>query len=139
MWRIPRWETASIDRVGDGRGRGDRSGFARAFDTHRIDRRRRDGPVELVDRHHVRLGNRVVAQRAGQQLAVVVVDRAFVERLGHALGDAAVDLAIDDQRVDDVADIVDRDVAEYFDLPVSRSTSTTQMCVPKGKVQLGGS
>ena len=54
--------------------------------------------------------------RAGHQLTVVVVVRAFVERLGNPLRDAAMELTVDDQRVDDVADIVDRDVSDRLDL-----------------------
>ena len=38
------------------------------------------------------------------------------ERLADALGDAAVELAVDDHRVDLLADVVDRDVADEVDL-----------------------
>ena len=41
-------------------------------------------------------GDEVVDERAGDQVAVVVVDGLLVERLGDALGQAAVDLALDD-------------------------------------------
>ena len=46
-------------------------------------------------------------KRAGQQLAALVIDAALEQRLADALGDAAMDLALDDHRVDDPADIVD--------------------------------
>ena len=43
---------------------------------------------------------------------LVVVDRLLPERLRDALRDAAVHLAVDDLRVDHVAHVVDRDVAD---------------------------
>ena len=42
------------------------------------------------------LGQRVVHQRAADELAVVVVDRVFPQRLRHTLHDSAVNLALDD-------------------------------------------
>ena len=59
---------------------------------------------------------RVVEHRARLELAVVAVDRALPERLADALGDAAVELAVDDHRVDLLADVVDRDIADEVDL-----------------------
>ena len=56
-----------------------------------------------------------MSKRAGQQVAVLVVDRLLAERLRDALRDAAVHLAVDDHRVDHVADVVDRDVAGEVD------------------------
>ena len=53
-------------------------------------------------------GMRVVHERAGDELAVLVVDRAFEQRLADALGDAAMHLALDDHRIDHRAEIVDR-------------------------------
>ena len=55
-------------------------------------------------RNHAGLGHAVVHQLAGDQLAVLVVDRLLVERLAEALRHAAVHLAIDDHRIDDVAE-----------------------------------
>ena len=46
---------------------------------------------------------------AGHELAALVVDRAFEQRLADALGEAAMDLALDDHRVDQPAEIVGRD------------------------------
>ena len=53
-------------------------------------------------------------------------------RLAEALRDAAVHLALDDHRVDDVAEVVDR--GEFDDLvcPVAWSISTSQMWLPAG-------
>ena len=61
-------------------------------------------------------GHGVVEHRARQELAVVAVDRALPERLPDALGDPAVELAVDDHRVDLPADVVDGDIAHEIDL-----------------------
>ena len=55
-------------------------------------------------------GHQVVGHRGGHQVAVGVVDRLLVQRLRDALGEAAVHLTFDDQRVHDLADVVDRHV-----------------------------
>ena len=52
---------------------------------------------------------------AGDRVAVVVVAHPLVQRLRDALRDAAVLLAGDEQRVDDPAAVVDRDVADQLD------------------------
>ena len=49
----------------------------------------------------------VIVQRAGEQLARVVVDAALQQRLPNALGDPALHLALDDHRVDDAPDVID--------------------------------
>ena len=58
-------------------------------------------------------------------------NRFFPQRLAHALDDAAVHLAFDDDRVDLRAAVIDRDVALQLHLPVAGSTSTTATCAPK--------
>ena len=73
-------------------------------------------------------GHRVVAHGAGDELTVVVVVRAFVERLGKTLRDAAMDLAVDDQRIEDVADIVDRDVFDWSRPDPYRDRSRPRKC-----------
>ena len=50
----------------------------------------------------------VIHHRAGHELAVLVVDRAFEQRLADALRDAAMHLALDDHRIDHGAEVVDR-------------------------------
>ncbi len=50
-------------------------------------------------RHHVRLGHRVIHELAGDELAVIVIDGLLPQRLAEPLRDAAMHLAIDDQRV----------------------------------------
>ena len=61
-------------------------------------------------------GMRVVHERAGHELAVAVVDRAFQQRLADALRDAAVHLALDDHRIDHDAEVVDRGPAGDLDM-----------------------
>ena len=82
-------------------------GLADALDPERVDRRRRDRLVELEDRQPRGPRQRVVEHRARQELAVVAVDGPLPERLADALDDAAVELAVDDERVDLLADVVD--------------------------------
>ena len=68
--------------------------------------------LDLEDRQVVGARHRVVHERAGQQLArCLVVDAALEHRLADALREAAVHLALDDHRIDDVAEVVDRDEA----------------------------
>ena len=59
----------------------------------------------------------IVHERAGHELAVLVVDRALAQRLADALGDAAVDLALDDHRVDHHAEIIDRGPGHDLGVP----------------------
>src|SRR4029077_14022697 len=48
----------------------------------------------------------IVGERAGQYVAAVVIDHFFVERVGDALDDAAMDLPLDDHRVDPPASVL---------------------------------
>ena len=70
------------------------------------------GRVDLERRQVVGARHGVVHERAGHELAVLVVDRAFEQRLADALRDAAMHLALDDHRIDDDAEIVDRGPAD---------------------------
>ena len=54
------------------------------------------------------LGKRVVGHRGGPQLSVDVVKRHLIECLRQSLRDSAMKLASNDQRVDDIANIVHR-------------------------------
>src|SRR5262249_32288805 len=99
--------------VDHGGGGGDRAGLAGTLHPHGVDRGGRDRAVGLVQRKHVGLGHRVVHHAARHELAgFTVVHGAFPERLSHALRDAAVNHAVHDHGVDDVADVVHRDVAQ---------------------------
>ena len=48
-------------------------------------------------------------------------------------------LTVNNERIDDIAAIVHGHKTLNSNAPVSGSTSTTQICVPKGKVALPGS
>ena len=67
-----------------------------------------DGRVDLERRQIIGARHAVVHERAGHELAVLVIDRAFEQRLADALRDAAVHLALDDHRIDHRAEIIDR-------------------------------
>ena len=60
----------------------------------------------------IRAGHRVVHERAGQQLAVLVVDERLVERPAEALGGAAPHLALDEGRVERPPDVLGDHVVE---------------------------
>ncbi len=75
----------------------------------------RDGVAGGDRRHVAGGGDHVVGEGRGLQVAVGVVDGFFEQRLGDALDDAAVHLAVDDQRVDLDAAVVDRDVLQHVD------------------------
>ena len=62
--------------------------------------RRRLEVVGLDVRHLGRVGHEEVHERGVEQLPRLVVGHPLVERAADALGDAAVDLALDDHRVD---------------------------------------
>ena len=112
MWRTPRWLSASTT----------------AFCTAGVEPMVPDSPMPLapsglswagglgvgrLERRELgRAGHGVVGQRRRQRVAVGVVDELLPQRLGHPLGDPAVLLAGDDQRVEDAAAVVDRDVAQ---------------------------
>src|SRR5882762_5402464 len=80
------------DRIDDRRRGADGSGFAHAFDTQRVDRRRRFGPVEFEPGKLRSLWYCIVHQLAGYQLALFVVHDFFVQRLTDRLHDAAMKL-----------------------------------------------
>src|ERR1039457_4490591 len=103
-------------RIDDGGRRTDGASLAYAFNAQRIHGRGRTRVGALNPWNHAGLGDGVIHQLAGDELAVVVVDGLFVEGLSEALHDAAVDLSIDQQRVDDVAAIVYGHIAQNLDL-----------------------
>ena len=55
--------------------------------------------------------NCVVHELASEQLAAFVVNSMLVDSLSKTLNDSSMHLACDEQRIDDVAAIVDRDIA----------------------------
>ena len=65
--------------------------------------------ADLVGGHIVGARHAIVEVAAGHQLsALLVIDAAFGQRLAYALGEPAVHLALDNHRIDDVAEIVHR-------------------------------
>ena len=102
-----------VDNGGDEDGRrGDGAGIGGALESERIVLGRnivlRRGEVGKI----AGAWQRIVHERAGQELAVAgIVHDPLEQRLAGAGGDAAVNLAVDDGRIDDGAEIVDRDVA----------------------------
>src|SRR5580692_9777719 len=86
----------------------DGTGLAAAFDAERVRRTSGEGGVDLERRKIVGARHGVIHVRAGHQLPLVVIDGVLEQRLADALGDAAMDLALDDHRIDHGAEIVDR-------------------------------
>src|ERR1700731_5132518 len=106
-----------VYRVHYGRDRAERAGLAHAFDAERVavGQGRVVGELERAEIAGAR--HCVILERAGEQLAArLVVDEVLHQRLTDALDDPAVDLSLAEQRVQDPADIVDRDVAGQCDL-----------------------
>ena len=113
-------------RSGDRRGGGDRARLAHALDAEGVHRRRGLGAVGVEARQLGRRGQRVVHERARDQLALVVVDHLLVERLADRVRDAAVHLALDEHRVDGRPAVVDRVVVDH--LAPSRSPCPRPRC-----------
>src|SRR6516162_9802368 len=103
-------------RIGD-RGHGaDAARFARALDPERIGPGRHRIAL-YVDRADVgRARHGIVHERAGQVLAVAIELDVLHQDLADALGDAADDLSLQQQRIDDRADVVHDAVADDLDL-----------------------
>jgi len=83
------------DGADDGGCRANGAGFADAFEAERIYRRRRFSARQLETRQRRGAGDGVVHETAIGELAIVVVDNPFVQRLAEALDDAALHLAFD--------------------------------------------
>ena len=93
-----------------------------------LDGQRRLGHADLERRQVVGPRHAVVHVARRHELAVLVVDRAFQQRLADALGDAAMHLALDDHRVDELAEIVDRRPARDLGDARSRGRSRPRRC-----------
>src|SRR5881396_3433383 len=110
--------TERIDHGRDNaRRRAERAGFAHAFRAQRVQGRRRHGGGELEAREIDGARKCVIHERAGQQLTVFVVDHFFYHGLPDALGEAAVNLSFDDERVDEMSRIVHRHELQECWLP----------------------
>ena len=83
---------------------------------------------------------RVVHQGAGQELAALVVDEPLAQRLADALGHRAVDLALDDHRIDDGPAVLDDHVVAHRRRARSPDPPPpTATCTAPEKVGPGGS
>src|ERR1700682_1013718 len=95
------------DSADDGWWRTETPGLPRTLGAERVGWRRR-GLVDLEReaRHVVGTRQRIVHQRGRQELASIVIDNGFTESLGNALGNAAVELPMDDHWMDGCTDIM---------------------------------
>ena len=66
-------------------------------------------------RHVARRRQQIILECGGQRIGVVVVLHPFEQRVADAVGDAALHLAVDDHRVDDVAAVVRHRVVQHGD------------------------
>ena len=91
--------------------------FAAGLDAERIGRRQHLDDLGLERRQRVGARHAVIHERAAQRLAGRRLGVALLpHRLAHALRDAAMGLAVHDQRIDAAADVVDRGVARDRDV-----------------------
>src|SRR6185503_14150366 len=77
-------------------------------------RARGDRPVYLPRWGLHRRGDQVVHEASAVHVALLVVLDLLQQRRRQSLGETAVDLALDDHRVDDVATVVDRNEAAHL-------------------------
>ena len=80
------------DGIIHSRRAGDGARFAHALDTDRVVRRGRHRMPQLEHWEHIGARHRIIQQRAGQQLPLLIVDAPFAECLPDSLHDAAMDL-----------------------------------------------
>src|SRR5262249_35136837 len=80
----------------------------------------------------------IIHERAGDELAVLVVDRALEQRLAYALRDAAVNLALDDHRIDHGAEIIDRGPGDDLAFAGLRIDLDLADVTAGGKGEVGG-
>ena len=117
-----------VDHRVDDRGRGpDVRRLADALGPERVVRARRDRLAELEVGRLEGRRDQVVHERRVQAVALLVKREDLHQRDADAFREAAVDLAVDDHRVDPHAAVVDRDEAPDGDVAVSGSMSTTAM------------
>ncbi len=105
-----------VDGIGDSRRRRDRSALADALDAEFGVRRERLHVIDARGRHLGRTRQQVVREGRGQRLAGRVERHLFVQRRADALRKSAVNLAVDDHRIDQLAAVFDDDVIENFDV-----------------------
>jgi hypothetical protein len=104
-------------RVLHGRWRADRPRLGDALGAERVVRGAGLHEGALEARQLAGADDRVVGERGGERVGVLVVGELLEEGLGHALGGAAVDLPGGEERVEDGAGVVDRDEAPQAHQP----------------------
>ena len=82
------------------------AGLAHPLDAKLVVGRRRDVVEDFDPRHVERARQQIVGQRAVEELALLVKRQPLVKGVADPLGDAALDLASDDQLVDAAPDVV---------------------------------
>ena len=115
-WRTPKGEERVDHRGVDGRRRADGARLADALGAERVDERRRLHVDELEAGQLGRRREGVVGQVGRDRVAVLVVADLLEQRLRRALRDAAVDLALEQERVEHPAGVVARDLAQVAHL-----------------------
>ena len=105
-----------VDGVGDrGRWR-DRAAFADALDAELRIGRRRLHVIEPRRRHFGRTRQQIVRKRRRQRLTGRIERHFLVQRGADTLGQAAIDLAVHDHRIDQNAAVFNDDVVENLDV-----------------------
>src|SRR3954454_2421869 len=106
-----------VDGVDDGRGRADRAALAQSFGLGEGRFRQRLQMVDLDGRNLACRRRQVVRQARREDVAGLIVDDLFQQRVGNALGHTDVNLPVDDHRSDQAPgvlghhELLDRDAA----------------------------
>src|SRR6516165_5352087 len=122
------------DRVDDGSRCPDRAKLAAAFHTKRIMCARRAERFGMHHRDIVSARHTIIHEGPRQQLAgYVIIDAGFAECLADTLHESAVDLPLDDHRIDNGTDVIHRDVVhERHDTCLRINLDLRDMC-PTGE------
>jgi hypothetical protein len=84
----------------------------------------------------VRCRRRVAQERSRKWLALAVVQGSLEKRLAETLGDAAVNLPLDDHRIDGLPAVVDGDVSQDVDIARPRIDLYHASMSPEGRVEV---
>src|SRR5438067_102906 len=109
------------DRIDHGiderRGRTHRGRLANAFGAYRMVRRRCDSLIGLEVGRLPTRWQEVIGEVRAEAVALLVEGDELHERDAKALGKAAMDLTLDEPRIDPYTTVVDSNHAPYFRLP----------------------
>src|SRR5439155_21339935 len=118
LWRAgwidlanPQWRQRVEHRVDDGGRRADGRTFTYALDAQRVDRAGRDRAIQRKAGQIERRRHHVGRQVTGQERTFVPEYLLLVKGLRDTLRQAAVHLALDQQRVEHAATVIDRDIS----------------------------